>query len=57
MKVPRSSAAIAYPLTMAAVIVAVDILFFQGHIWERLAANLAIVVVFVALYLFWGRRP
>ena len=37
-------------VAMAAVIVGVDILFFRGHFWERLAANVGIVLVFVAFY-------
>jgi hypothetical protein len=30
--------------------VGVDVLFFRGHVWERLGANLGIVLVFVAFY-------
>jgi hypothetical protein len=39
-----------YAVAMAAVIVGVDVLFFRGHVWERLAANVGIVLVFVAFY-------
>jgi len=35
---------------MAAVVVGVDVLVFRGHFWERLAANVGIVLVFVAFY-------
>ncbi len=35
---------------MAAVIVAVDILLFRHHFWERLSVNFGIVLVFVAFY-------
>lgn len=35
---------------MAVAIVVVDVLFFRGHVWERLAANVGIVLVFVAFY-------
>lgn len=42
--------ALLYALTMVAVIVGVDILFFQNHFWERLIANIGIVLVFVAFY-------
>jgi hypothetical protein len=35
---------------MAGVVVGADILFFRGHVWERLAANVGIVLVFVAFY-------
>jgi hypothetical protein len=39
-----------YVVAMAAVVVAVDVLIFRGNVWERLAANLGIVLVFVAFY-------
>jgi hypothetical protein len=59
----RRRAAIAlYVLALVAVVVGVDILFFKHQFWERLIANIAIVVVFVAFYLRflkrrWARRP
>jgi len=37
-------------VAMVAVIVAVDVLVFRHHLWERLAANVGIVLVFVAFY-------
>jgi hypothetical protein len=39
-----------YVVAMVGVVVAVDVLFFKGHVWERLVANVAIVLVFVAVY-------
>jgi CHASE2 domain-containing sensor protein len=59
----RRRAAIAlYVLALVAVVVGVDILFFKHQFWDRLIANIAIVVVFVAFYLRflkrrWARRP
>lgn len=45
-----------YVVWMAAVIVAVDILFFRNRIWERLMVNVGIVLVFGAFYFrFLGR--
>lgn len=35
---------------MIAVIVGVDVLFFRNHFWERLVANVGIVMVFAAFY-------
>jgi hypothetical protein len=35
---------------MVAVVVAADVLFFRGHFWERLAANVGIVLLFGAFY-------
>ena len=46
-----------YVVAMAAVVVAVDVLLFRGHVWERLAANVGIVVVFVAFYFKFMHRP
>lgn len=39
-----------YVVVMVAVVVGVDILAFRGHVWERLAANVGIVLVFAAFY-------
>jgi hypothetical protein len=38
-------------------VVAVDVLLFRGHVWERLAANVGIVVVFVVFYFKFMHRP
>ena len=46
----KRAAAVLYVLVMAAVIVGVDILFFKNHLWERLAVNIGIVLVFLAFY-------
>lgn len=39
-----------YVLSMVAVIVAIDFLFFRNQFWGRLMANVGIVLVFVAFY-------
>lgn len=41
-----------YALVMVAVVVGVDLLFFRHKVWfwERLAANVGIVLVFGAFY-------
>ena len=46
----RTAAGALYVVAMAAVVVGVDVLFFRGHVWERLAANVGIVLVFGAFY-------
>lgn len=38
-------------LAMVAVVVGVDVLFFRHDLWERLIANVGIVLVFGAIYL------
>jgi hypothetical protein len=52
----RQAAAALYVLTMVAVVVGVDILFFRHHFWERLAVNVGIVLVFVAFYFRFLKR-
>jgi len=46
----RHAATVLYVLTMVVVVVGVDILFFRDHFWERLMANVGIVLVFGAFY-------
>jgi uncharacterized membrane protein len=53
----RSATAAVYVVAMAGVVVGVDVLFFRGHVWERLAANVGIVLVFVAIYFRFLHRP
>ena len=44
----RQVAVVLYVVAMAAVIVAVDFLFFRNRFWERLTVNIGIVLVFAA---------
>jgi hypothetical protein len=46
-----------YVVAMIAVIVGVDFAFFRNRFWERLAANIGIVLVFAAFYFRFLRRP
>lgn len=46
----HSAAGLLYAVVTIVVVVGVDVLFFRGHFWGRLAANIAIVVVFAAFY-------
>jgi hypothetical protein len=48
---------ILYPVLLVVVIVAVDVLFFKHRFWERLAVNIGIVLVFVAFYFRFLKRP
>jgi hypothetical protein len=48
--VGRPAAGALYVVAMAAVVVGVDVVFFRHHFWERLAANVGIVLVFAAFY-------
>jgi hypothetical protein len=40
-----------YVLGLIAIVVGVDVLFFRHRFWERLMANVGIVLVFAAFYL------
>lgn len=52
----KQVAAVIFVVVMVAVIVGVDVLFFKNRFWERLSANVGIVLVFAAFYFrFFGR--
>jgi len=53
----RQAAAVLYVLALVAVVVGVDVLFFRNQFWERLMANVGIVLVFGAFYLRFLKRP
>ena len=53
----RQVAVVLYVVAMAAVIVGVDFAFLRDRVWERLAVNIGIVLVFAAFYLRFIRRP
>lgn len=53
----RQAAVVLYVLALVAVVVGVDILFFRGRLWERLIANVGIVLVFAAFYFRFLKRP
>jgi hypothetical protein len=49
--VGRQLAIALYVLALVAVVVGVDVLFLRHHLWWRLIANVAIVLVFALVYL------
>jgi hypothetical protein len=53
----RQVAAVLYVVAMAAIVVGVDFVFFRNRFWERLMANIGIVLVFAAFYLRFFRQP
>jgi hypothetical protein len=53
----RPVVVVLYVLATAALIVGIDAAFFRNRIWERLIVNIGIVLVFVAFYLRFLRRP
>jgi len=48
---PRNIYIVLFVLIMIAVVVSMDLLFFRNQFWERLIANIGIVLVFIAFYL------
>jgi hypothetical protein len=53
----RQATVVLYVLAMVAIVVGVDVLFFRHQFWERLAANVGIVLVFGAFYFRFLNRP
>ena len=52
----RQSAVVLYVLALVVIVVGVDILFLRHRFWERLIANVGIVLVFGAVYLRFLKR-
>ena len=53
----RQVAGVLYAVAMVAVIIGLDLGFFRNRFWERLAANIGTVLVFVAFYFRFLKRP
>ncbi len=52
-----STAVVLYVVVMVVVVFALDIAFFRNRFWERLIANIGVVLVFAAFYLRFIRNP
>jgi len=46
-----------YVLALTSVVVAMDVLFFRQRFWERLMANIGVVLLFAAFFLRFAKRP
>jgi hypothetical protein len=57
VKVGEKTTVVLYVVLMAAIVVAVDLLFFRNRFWERLIVNIGIILVFAAFYLRFLKRP
>ncbi len=53
----RQATTALYVVLMAAVIFAIDVLFFKNRFWERLTVNIGIVLVFAAFYFRFLKLP
>ena len=47
----RNALLVLYILVLVATVVTVDLVFFRNRFWERLMANIGIVLVFATFYL------
>lgn len=47
----RQATVALWVIAMVVVVVAMDLLFFRNHFWERLAANVGMVLLFGAFFL------
>jgi len=56
-RVGRHVAVVLYVLAIVGVVVGVDVLFFRHEFWPRLLVNIGIVLVFVAFYVRFVKRP
>jgi hypothetical protein len=45
-----------YVLVMVAIIIGLDLTLLRDHFWARLATNIGVVAVFVAVYFIFLRR-
>ncbi len=53
----RTAAVALYAVALMVVIVSVDLLFFRNRFWERLIANIGIVLLFAAFYSRFLKGP
>lgn len=53
----RNMSVVLYVVVLAAVVVSADVLFFKNRFFERLMANIGIVLVFLAFYLRFLKNP
>jgi hypothetical protein len=57
IEMPRNIYVALYIFVMIAVVVSVDVLFFKNRFWERLMVNIGIVLVFIAFYFRFLKKP
>jgi hypothetical protein len=55
--VGRQATVAVYVLALIVVVVGVDVLFFRHQLWPRLIVNVGIVLIFVACYFRFLKRP
>ena len=53
----RQAVVVLYVLAMVGLVVGLDVLFFRHYFWARLMVNIGIVLVFLAFYWRFLKRP
>jgi len=53
----RQAVVVLYVLAMIGLVVGLDVLFFRHYFWARLMVNVGIVLVFLAFYWRFLKRP
>jgi len=53
----RQAVVVLYVLAMVGLVVGLDVLFFRHYFWARLMVNVGIVLVFLAFYWRFLKRP
>jgi hypothetical protein len=51
------TALVLYAMVMVAIVVGLDFAFFRSRFWERLMANIGVVLLFGAFYLRFLKHP
>jgi hypothetical protein len=57
IEVGSRAATLLYLVVMVAVVVVVDWRLLRRHLWRRLAVNVGIVLVFLAVYWVFAHQP
>ncbi len=57
VEMAKNTSIVLYVLALIVVVVALDILFFRHHVWERLIVNIGIVLLFLGFYLRFLKKP
>jgi hypothetical protein len=53
----KNTISVIYVVVLVIAIVSVDVLFLKHRFWERLAVNVAIVLLLAAFYLVFLKKP
>jgi hypothetical protein len=57
MTVTETGRQVLYSVAMVGLVIGLDVAFFKNQFWERLAANVVTVLLLVAFYFRFLKRP